>query len=45
MKRKRHTPEQIIRKLRNAARLLSEGKDIASVCQTLEVSEATFRAR
>ena len=42
MKRKRHTPEQIIRKLRDADRMLSEGKDIALVCQALEVSEATF---
>ena len=42
MKRKRHSPEQIIRKLRDADRLLSEGKDIALVCQALEVSEATF---
>ncbi len=42
MKRKRHNPEQIIRKLRDADRLLSEGKDIALICQSLEVSEATF---
>ncbi len=42
MKRKRHSPEQIIRKLREADRLLSEGKDIAVVCQALEIAEATF---
>ena len=42
MKRKRHSPEQVIRKLREADRMLSEGKDIAVVCQALEVSEATF---
>ena len=42
MKRKRHNPEQIIRKLRDADRMLSEGRDIALVCQSLEVSEATF---
>ena len=42
MKRKRHSPEQIIRKLRDADRILSEGKDIAAVCQALEVGEATF---
>jgi len=42
MKRKRHSPEQVIRKLREADRMLSEGKDIAAVCQALEVSEATF---
>ncbi len=33
---------QVVRKLRDADRLLSEGKDIAAVCQALEVSEATF---
>ena len=42
MKRKRHSPEQVIRKLREADRMLSESKDIAAVCQALEVSEATF---
>ena len=42
MKRKRHGPEQIIRKLRDADRMLSEGKEIGAVCQALEVSEATF---
>ena len=42
MKRKRHSPEQIIRKLRDADRMLSEGKEIGVVCQALEVSEATF---
>ena len=42
MKRKRHSPEQIIRKLREADRLLSEGKTIAEVCQQLEIVEATF---
>ena len=42
MKRKRHSPEQVIRKLRDADRMLSEGKEIGAVCQALEVSEATF---
>jgi putative transposase len=42
MKRKRHSPEQIIRKLREADRMLSDGKTIAEVCQQLEVVEATF---
>ena len=42
MKRKRHSPEQIIRKLREADRMLSEGQGIAEVCQQLEVVEATF---
>jgi putative transposase len=42
MKRRRHTPEQIIRKLREAERLLGEGKTIPEVAKTLEVSEQTF---
>ena len=42
MKRKRHTPEQIIRKLREADAMLSSGKTIGQVCQALEVSEQTF---
>ena len=42
MKRRRHTPEQIVRKLREADRLLGEGKDLAEVSKALEVSEATF---
>ena len=42
MKRKRHSPEQIIRKLREADRMMSEGKGLAEVCQALEVAEATF---
>ena len=45
MKRKRHSPEQMIRKLWEADRMLSEGKDIGAVCQALEVSEATFHRR
>ena len=31
MKRHRHTPEQIVRKLREGDRLLNEGKDLAEV--------------
>jgi len=42
MKRKRHSPEQIIRKLREADRWLSEGKMIAEICQRLTISEQTF---
>lgn len=42
MKRKRHSPEQVIRKLRDADRMLSEGKGIAEVCQQLAIAEATF---
>lgn len=41
-RRKRHTPEQIVRKLRDADAMLNAGKELAVVLQTLEVSEATF---
>jgi len=43
MARRRHTPEQIIRKLREADRLLGEGADVADVARHLEVSEATYQ--
>ncbi len=42
MKRSRHTPEQIIRKLREADRLLAEGKAVAEVTRELGTSEATY---
>jgi len=42
VKNRRHTPEQIIRKLREADRMLAEGKDLAEVTKALEVSEATY---
>jgi putative transposase len=42
MKRCRHTPEQVIRKLRDADRMLSEGKNVAEVSKELEISEQTF---
>jgi putative transposase len=42
MKRKRHSPEQIIRKLRDADAMLAGEKTIGQVCQALEVSEQTF---
>ena len=41
-RRKRHNPEQIVRKLRDADAMLSAGKDQAVVLQALEVSEATL---
>jgi len=41
-RRKRHTPEQIIRKLRDADALLAAGKTVGEVCQALEVSEPTW---
>ena len=40
--RKRHSPEQVVRKLMAADRLLADGKDTAAVCRELGVSEATY---
>jgi putative transposase len=42
MKRRRHTPEQIIRKLREAERMLGEGRTIPEAAKALEISENTF---
>ncbi len=42
VKAKRHTPNQVIRKLREAELMLGEGKSIAEVAKALEVSEVTF---
>lgn len=41
-RRKRHSPEQIVKKLRDADAMLTAGKDLAVVLQALEVSEATY---
>ena len=41
-KRRRHTLEQVIRKLREGERLLGEGSELAAVCKHLEVSEQTW---
>jgi DNA-binding transcriptional MerR regulator len=42
LKRRRHTPEQIVRKLREADRMLAEGIEIPEVAKALEVSEAIY---
>jgi putative transposase len=42
MKRRRHTPEQVIRKLREAERMLGEGKTIPEAAKELGVSEQTY---
>ena len=39
---RKHTPEQVVRKLREADRLLAEGKSVDEVAKHLEVSENTF---
>lgn len=41
-RRVRHTPEQVVRKLRDADAMLNAGKDLAAVLQALEISEATL---
>jgi len=40
--RKKHTPEQVVRKLATADRMLNEGKGVADVCRELQVSEQTY---
>lgn len=40
--RKKHTPEQVVRKLATVDRMLNEGKDVADVCRELQVSEQTY---
>ena len=42
MARQRHTPEQIIAKLRQAEIELSKGKDTAEVCRLIGVHEQTY---
>ena len=42
MQHRKHTPEQIVRKLREADRMLNEGADLATVAKHLEVSEQTY---
>ena len=42
MARKRHTPEQIIRKLREAEVELSKGLTTADVARKLEITEQTY---
>jgi putative transposase len=41
MKRRRHRPEQIVGKLREADRLLAEGQEVPEVAKQLEISAAT----
>ena len=43
MKGRRHTPEQVVRKLREADRLLVEGSDVEMVCRQLEISVQTYQ--
>jgi transposase-like protein len=43
MKRKRHSPEEIVCKLCDADGVLSAGRTMTEVCQALAVSEQTFQ--
>jgi len=42
MKRRRHTPDQVVRKLREADVMLAQGADVAAICRHLEVPEPTY---
>jgi len=42
MKRRKHTPEQIIRKLAEGEKLLAEGKSVEEVSRHLEITESTW---
>jgi len=41
-KRRRHTPDQIVQKLREADRLLNAGQSLGQVLQVLQISEQTY---
>ena len=41
-KRRRHTPDQIIRKLAEGNKLLATGQELAEVCRHLEIAESTW---
>jgi putative transposase len=42
MKGRRHTPEQVVRKLHEADKLIGQGTDLAAVLKHLEISEQTY---
>src|SRR5271155_212949 len=42
MKRRRHTPEQVIRKLAEGDKVLAEEQTLAEVCRHLEITESTW---
>ena len=42
MKGRKHTPEQIVRKLREGERLIAEGKSLGEVAKALEISDYTY---
>jgi putative transposase len=42
MKKSKHTPEQIIRKLRDADAQLATGATVPDLCKAMGISEATY---
>ena len=42
VKRQRHTPEQVVRKLREGDRLLNSGKDLTEILRQLGIAESTW---
>ena len=42
MKRRHHTPEQIVHKLREADRMLGDGRAMVEVCKHLEITGQTY---
>lgn len=42
MKRHKHSPEQIVRKLHAGEQMLNEGKDLTEVLRQLEISQQTW---
>jgi putative transposase len=42
VKRRHHTPEQVVRKVQEGQRLLAEGKPVDEVAKYLEVTPATW---
>ena len=42
MKRKFHTPEQIVKKLREADVSIASGSTVEQVCRQLQISDATY---
>ena len=41
-RKKRHSPEQIVRKIQDADRILAQGGDVAAVLKELNITEATY---
>ncbi len=42
MSRRRHTPDQIIRKIAEGHKLLAAGTELDAVCRHLEIAESTW---